>query len=128
MRISSIQSYNNDCRRKQNPNFGLLKLDGQIGLKLTQEALDKGLLYQYAKHSDTLIRSGSNGVAIHIGNPGGGRTSLSLAIPSLTTDYEIPLAIAEKGKFLETWLNLKPENIKEATESLISFIQSKKII
>lgn len=128
MQINSIQSYSSDCRRKQTPNFGMLKLDGQIGLRLTQEALDKGLIYQYAKHSDTLIKSGLNGVVIHMGDPGGGRTSLSLAIPSLTKEYEKPLAVAEQGKFLETWLNLKPENIKEATDSLINFIKSKNII
>ena len=121
MHINLVNSNNNK------PSFGL-KIDGRVAMDLCSEIYGRKLAQQmpsYVKHFETLKATGLNTSELYIAKSLKEDTFV-LKNRSITTAYEKPLVKAEKGKLLEAWFKLKPEDIKDAEKMLQDVIDEKR--
>lgn len=109
------------------PAFGV-KIDGRIATDLCQEMYSRNLgKYSpaYVSHYEKLKASGLPASEISLSKGADGATNFNLKNPQITTAYEIPLGSAKPGHLLESWFNIKPENIVKAEKSLKEIITEK---
>lgn len=120
MRVNSI-----DLNNK--PSFGL-KINGRVATELCSEIYGRKLASQmpaYVKHFEKLKASGLDSSELYIAKSLKDDTFV-LKNHSITKAYEKPLVKAEKGKLLEAWFKIKPEDIKTAEKMLQDAIGEKR--
>lgn len=129
MRIAGIQSCNRvqnnnlDCKKKQNPNFGMLKIDGKLSLDLSLPACKKGLGQLYSNHFEALRRSGAEGSEIIYNRLVNGNVDLSFRNPNISRVYGLPVITTTPENLLHEWLKIKPEDVAMLEERLRNIVK-----
>lgn len=118
----------NNVNSQYTPNFGV-KIDGRVACDICQE-MYSGKLAKYSaaytSHFEKLRATGSPTSEIYLSKSvANGETNFVLRNPEITTAYEIPLGSAKPGHLLETWFNIKPEDIMKAEQRLKDLIFEK---
>ncbi len=120
MHITPVNA-NNSCT-----TFGT-RINGKLSTELCKELFAKksNLNTRYAAQFERLSKAGSDNSELYIAKYTDGSHNFLLKNPSITTAYEIPLAKAKPGQLLETFLNIKPEDITKAEQTMKSLIAEK---
>jgi len=125
MKINNISAANYNY---QKPAFGA-KIDGRIGLDLSNELYSRGLAKlsgAYSSHFASLQKAGREGSEIYLSKGGNDTFNFNLKNSSITTAYDYPLGSAKAGHLLEGWFKIKPEDITKGEKQLQGIIDEKR--
>ena len=120
MRVNSI-----DVNNK--PSFGV-KIDGRLATDLCSEIYGRKLakyMPAYVQQFEKLKTAGLDTSELYIARDNKFDTFM-LKNSSITTAYKKPLVKAEKGKLLEAWFKITPEDIQKAESMLQEVIDEKR--
>ena len=109
------------------PAFGT-KLNGKLTLDICNELYARNLgkyAQAYSTHCQKLASAGLKTSELYLSKNSSGRIGFNLKNPSITSAYEIPMGEAKPGHMLETFFNIKPEDIVKAEEKIKSLIGEK---
>lgn len=104
------------------------KINGKLSLELSKELFarkNSRLFGAYESHFERLRKAGSNTSELYIAHYADDTSNFLLKNPSITNAYEIPLGKTKSGHLLETFFNIKPEDITKAEQTIKSLISEK---
>ncbi len=104
------------------------KLNGKLTFDISKELYARkfGKYNQiYAAHCKKLEKAGSEHSELYLAKYADGTMGFNLKNPAITTAYEIPMGKAKPGHLLETFFNIKAEDIVKAEETIKSLIGEK---